>query len=1039
MTTLRLYPSLLPGQPIETYEHAGTLRDLLLQFTEYRDETPHYPVVASIAGEALPREAWGDARTIGATIDMVPVPGILETIAAFVVQAIVAAVVSMALQALFGKKASGPDTRSPREMAFANAQGNEVRLNQVIPDLAGRIRRRYMDLICQPRTYFIDKRTQGVDLMLCVGRGSYLFHAKRIGDTEFEEFGETLTAEVFPPGATVSGHQAHRNWYNCSNVGPTLGGTGIRLTAGTSASDLAEADSYRITGSSIIVPPGAGAMPQDWEVDTKVTIFTYARSIEVVDGGGTTGAPNRDIVCCDLTGVSFSVGDVIEIDGTEKVDGRYRIHSLTTGIVEAGSASSITGAIVASLNYAASPVTVDIAGQACVLDDDYADAAALVAAIAAQVAGVTVAQTGGVVSVTDVSPFDGRAISLAGNYAPLFGATPYFVTGTATRSYDEMTLDRWGTAPGSLFGGEPVEGWQPAASMTPGAYSGVELYRPREVEVTTGTPPFATTTVIYAGPEYRITALVSGTLPDGDTGTVGFTFQRLLPDGADDTSWAGFFPEVTTTEAVIQVSDDVVGGWSGWFDVSPRGDDVLRAEYDLFFPSGLVRYNREGKRRSHTATIEVQYRIDGGAAVSTVHEFRDSTPDQIGYTYGIDLPAGTKNVQMRARRIKKEVNDSAYSDRVEWYGARTLLTSATSYPGVTTMALTITGSDVMSAQSQTQVNVDVTRLIDGVPTRSIADYARYVLADVGYPAGRIDTDEFDRLDAIWAARGEYFDYEHVEQLNARDVLSRILRAGMAEFTVHRGLFLPVRDEPRTAPAHSYSRLNMRPGSFRRSFVMPRESDRDGVDVIYRDAETWAETLIECRLPGDLGLRAERLTLEGVTSRTQAWRIGMRRRREMAFRRWEYSWDSEMDGLNSYYTSLASLVPDIPGFGASAILRSYTIAGADLVLRVSEPFDFSDEAATYVVSWRMATGLRTPAFLASPGASPLEIIAADVATEYRPVIVPGQVPPHVYFGTATTMDWPAIVTEVQPDGLYRTKLKGTNYAVEVYADDDNVPA
>lgn len=1037
MTTLRVFPSPLPGRPIETYEHPGTLRDLLLQHTEYRDDAEHYPVIVSIAGVPLPREQWDSPATVGAVIDLVPVPG-FGVIATFVIQAIIATVVSMALQMLFGKKASGPDTRSPREMAFANAQGNEVRLNQMVPDLAGRVRRRYPDLLCQPRQYFAEKRKQAIDLILCIGRGEYLFHAKRVGDTVFEEFGETINSAVFSPGATVSGHQAHRNWYNCRNVGQTLGGTGIRLSAGSAASDLAETDTYRITGSSIVVPPGAGAMPQDWEIDTKVTIMTYSRTIEVVDGGGTTSAPNRDIVRCDLTGVSFAVGDVIEIDGSEKVDGRYRINSLTTGVVEAGSASSVTGAVVATLNYAAAPVTVEIAGQACLLNANYGDADALVAAIAAQVAGVTVAHAAGVVSVTDVSPFDGRPISLAGNYTPLFGATPYLVTGTATRSYDELTLDRWGTTPGA-FGAAPIEGWQPAGSMTPGSYTGVEVYRPREIEVTVGTGVLASTVIAYAGPEYRITALVSGTLPDGDTGTVGFTFQRLLPDGTDDPAWSGFYPETTTPEVVIQASSDMVGGWAGWFDVSPTGDETTRLEYDLFFPGGLIRYNREGKRRSHTATIEVQYRIDGGSPVSTLHEFRDSTPDQIGYTYGIDLPAGTKNVQMRARRMKKEANDSAYSDRVEWYGARTLLGSKTSYPGVTTMALTITGSDVMSSQSQTQVNVDVTRLIDGVPTRSIADYARYVLDDISYPVERIDADEFDRLKTIWDGREEYFDFEHTSQLNARDVLARVLRAGMAEFTVHRGLFVPVRDEPRTAPAHSYSRLNMLPGSFRRSFVMPRETDHDGVDVIYRDAETWAETVIECRLPGDLGIRAERITLEGVVSKTQAWRIGMRRRRELKYRRWEYEWASEMDGLNSYYTSLASLVPDIPGFGASAVLRAYTVAGADLVLQVTEPFDFSDEEATYVCSWRMPNGQRTPAFLVSPGATAREIIAASVPTEYRPVIIPGQVPPHVYFGAATTMDWPVIVTEVRPEGMYKTQLKGANYAVEVYADDENVPS
>lgn len=1030
---IEIYSSALIAEPVERHDVAGmSLHDwLTANCPSYNPAADWQPLQVGVAGRIVPPAEWPELMLSAAvTVKIVVIPR--DGVSLWVIGALALGAIAVAF--LLRPNIPKSSTRTALELKAADVQANTPRLNGVIPEIAGQYRV-FPDYLCQPRRYFVDKRTQAIDLMLCIGVGEYSIDGMRIGDAAFEDFGDTIDASIFGPGADVSAHQASRVWYPCQNVGTTRSGTGIRLTAGSAATERAEADTYRITGSSIIVPPGAGAMPQDWEVGTKVTIMTYSREIEVVDGGGTTSAPNRDIIRCDLTGISFAVADVIEIDGTDKVDGRYRINSLTTGVVEAGSASTITGSVAAEIDYAAAPVTIFVAGQECVLDADYADAAAVAAAIDSQVAGVTVTESAGIITITDDSPFDGQQITLSGNYAPVLGATPYFSSGSASRSYDEMTLDRWGTTPGA-FGAEPVEGWQPAGSMTPGVYSGVEIYRPREVEIEVGTGAFVTTEVVYAGPEYRITALVSGTLPDGDSGTVGFEFQRLLPDGSDDSAWSGFSPELTTPDVSIEASDDIVGGWSGWFDVSPGDAEALRVEYDIFFPAGLIRRNREGKVRSLTARVQSEYRIDGGGVVSALHEFRESTDDQLGFTFGADLPADSRRVQMRMRRVGKESKDAAYSDRVEWYGARTLLSSPTSYADVTTAAITITGSDKLAAQTENKINMLVTRKHGGVADRSIASWLRYVAADVGYSTDDLNESEIDALDAVWQARGDTYDNALVDQTTVKDELAQALRAGFAELTIDNGKIRPVRDEPRTEFEHLYTPQAMPSGTaLIRKFKTQDPDDYDGVDVEFTSAETWKQETVECRLPGDLGTRVDKLKLEGVTDRTRAWRIGMRARRGHLYRRQEYRFSTELAALNSRYLSYCALSDDVPGYGQSSVAVGWEPDTVGGVLTVSEPMAWTD-GADHVVALRRPDGTACGPIAAEQGADEYQILIAE-DIDFDPVIDGPEEPTHVIFGTMTTWSYPALITDIDPAGE-TVDVSAVKYDARLYDDDDNDP-
>ena len=1030
MTQIDIYPSQLKGRPLERHYFDGTLHDwMLLNVPDYKPGEDQ-PVSASVDGHMLKPCDWQADWTKGRVIEIRPLPREFASVAMFIGKIVVSALISMALNAIFGNKPKSPgQIAAPKDLSFADVKANTAKINQVIPEIAGR-HRVWPDMLCQARKYFVDDRTQAINMMLCVGKGEFVIddEDKKIGETPFVDI-EGIEHEIFQPGDDVSGNEAHENWYNAPEVGATTGGYGLRLTAGVTGSPSAEAQTYTITGSSIVVPTGGGTMPQDWEVGNEVAITALTKSITVIDGGALT----RDIVQCDLTGITVAVDDVIMIYGAGDTNsGQYKVVSKSSVSVT-GTSSSVTAVKVSPLDFLASPISFTVNGQSVDLDDDYADHDDLVTAIDGQVGGVTVSHTGGYIKITDDSPFDGQNIVLAGYYDPVFGASPNYATGVKTESYDELTLDKWEESVNQETG-EKTSGYSPAYSMQVGDFENVDIQIPRVRTVNTFDITGGSLTIEkYSATEYRITSIVTGTLPDGSTGTVGFSFQRLNPDGTDDAGWTGFYPETTTSNVDIIKTSGLVGGWTGPFSACPKGESTSILEIDVFAPSGLIRFNREGKVRSRSATYELQWMSDDDEWQSVSFTRTYATQDQLGWTNQIDLGSSKTGVKVRMRRIGAESEESNISDRLEWYGLKSKLPAKTSYDGVTTMALTISGSDLIAAQTNNQVNLIVTRKLNGIAERNIVPWVEYVLDSIGIDPANIDDDEMDRLHAIWSARSDYFDYAQLTQNNVRDVINRALDCGYASLTIDAGKIRPVRDEERESFEQSYSAQNMTE-NLKRSFASIRPDEFDGVDVTYLDPTTFVEKVIECRLSGDLGFKAEQIRADGITDETRAWRYGMRRRREQKYRRWSYQWGTEMDALNSRYLSYCAVIDDVPGYGRSGWIKDAYIDASTCVLTVSEPFEFID-GQSHVVAWRNLDGSLSGPYSVVAGSHEYELIAT---TTNLPEIEQGSEPPHVYFGTTEKWTHPVLITKISPQGFSSCNVEAVNYDGRIYADDNNSP-
>lgn len=517
---------------------------------------------------------------------------------------------------------------------------------------------------------------------------------------------------------------------------------------------------------------------------------------------------------------------------------------------------------------------------------------------------------------------------------------------------------------------------------------------------------------------------------------------RLQPNGQSDPTWLGF-PQVTSSEATVTFNGGTVyGEWSSEFVATPGKETTTGIEIDFFFPNGLGYIRDNGDVTTQGLGIEIQYRnADGGPRTTISKWYENWTLDQIGITESISVPQMRPAV--RVRRVGASATSTQVKDTIQWYGLKSRLRTRTSYLRWTTMAAKLRVGGRLGAQSENQINVVATRMLpvlqsDGTwsapqPTRDISAFARYITGSIGYSDLNLDADELQRLDAIWKARGETLD--HVYDLTtAQDALKLAFRAGFSELTVSHGLIRPVRDDLRTQFEQSYSPLNMTKPL--RESVSPRKPmDPDGVEVEYIDAETWTSMTVKCLLPGDQGSKLEKLKLDGVTDRTRAWRIGMRRRREQAYRNREYSFGTEMDAFNSEYLSYVPLFDDEPGNAQMGLLTDIGPVSGGALLRISEPLRWV-ASAPHSVGYRTLEGKFVGPFVAAPGPDDFSIIA-DIPQPWPEVSLKQELP-HIYFGL--TADWikPALITNIQVRGTDVTDVTAANYDVRVYADDNNNP-
>jgi len=536
------------------------------------------------------------------------------------------------------------------------------------------------------------------------------------------------------------------------------------------------------------------------------------------------------------------------------------------------------------------------------------------------------------------------------------------------------------------------------------------------------------------------------------TSTTVIQVERIRSTGSTDETWPGW-PSMTSNQAQIKLdSSNLEGGYRGPFPACPEGELVTAIEFDLLYPSGLIFLGGKGERNPLSGYTQFEYRDmnGGGGWVAAQFTQSASTLDAVGYTHRINLPYP---MRPECRHKKLIVNqggnmDTEYFDTVMWLTLKGLMQSSTktSYAGVTMLTADIRGGDRISSQTENKISVECTRILPvlrgGVwqaaqPTREISAWIGHMARDVGYSdINDVDIVELERLEsAYWTPRGEVYDKIITDADTVKGCMIECLNAGLSELTIDRGVLVPVRDVPRGEVFDHVYNPQIMLDDLEINFSGPKLPDQyDGVDVEYYDHGTRQNEVVECRLPTDAGTRVSKMKLEGVTDRDRAWRWGMRERRKLIYRQRTFSFDTELDALNSAYGDYVALGVSIPGYGQSAEIETYAVQpdGAHLI-GSTEPLDWT-QPGTYKVVIRRRDGTASGPYIATFVSDYQFTIPA---LDFVPDLSGEKEPPIIQFGHESRWCHPALITSVKPRGTKSCAVEADVYDVRVYADDDNL--
>jgi hypothetical protein len=209
------------------------------------------------------------------------------------------------------------------------------------------------------------------------------------------------------------------------------------------------------------------------------------------------------------------------------------------------------------------------------------------------------------------------------------------------------------------------------------------------------------------------------------------------------------------------------------------------------------------------------------------------------------------------------------------------------------------------------------------------------------------------------------------------------------------------------------------------------NDADGVNVKYMNPTTWTLETVKCRLASIPNPnKVTELTLDGVNSRTRAWRLGMRELCGARFRRWKNTWSTGLDSFASNYMDYAEVMDNVPDLSTSGHLRYWN---GSTTFESNEPL-----------------GVATLAVMRRPDGTkfgPYAITRLDDFTftmaqplDFTPVTETqgDRMPTHLFFGTVSQMFWPVLVSSVQPSGQFRANVEALGYDERVYEFDDAEP-
>lgn len=890
-----------PIEQIDIPDFSGTVKDLLAQ--EVRDFAPD-KLSVSIYTDGR-KASWDTPLFDVEELKIIIEPQGVE--AAFAIVAAIVAVASVAygLYMMNRLKADNPAKTSDTSTIYdVNAQGNKVKLQQVVPENFGLIKH-FPDYLADKHTFY-RRNKKYIDMILCQGAGWYDYKTDGsdiyIGNTPFSGYsGSDVRYQVFDPGADVSANGIeqgmHKCWYSSTEV--TSSGKTLNPFGNV---DPSESGGYAVyTGGKATANYHDGGL--SWHIMPKSfcgVYWAYAGYRPSV----TTGGGRAFVLAAASLGVK--AGDYIRITNAPDVrawanDADADVVLLESGnlrITWAGTWSDLACISDTSVNVTlekwekiiisygnTGPVyqtyTGSVSGECNVISYSAAGGN-----ITVELSGLTLPDTG----KPDPSTY------------PAGAGSGYTVT--ITQSLPDSAID-------------PLSGEKRLSDN--GTYEITEVGS-TTVKGNPANPSAGGNRTSYERTE--VSAPV-------------YTVKRIDPDTDKEIPWSGFwgtgwFDGVADDALTVsyQVNADAAEAkeYAGPYRACPIGASASEYEVDIDFPAGLGYLNGSGKYDERTVTLSIEWRKVGTSAW-TAYEYTKTagTGDELAETISFNFPAG--QYECRIKNKSDKVDDAAQVDTVKWTGLKSCIAQPTSYAGMTTILCRFRGSETLSELSENQIATFWTRKLpavngsDLVITEDVAPVVQYILNNSKY-AGIIDHNSLAALDAYCKSNGYKLTGTIDDDSTLLDELRNALKVCMSEPTVSNNLVSFAR-MTRKSSSDAFQQLFMLQNLTAAPVVnltFAKDDDVKEIELSYLDGISYKTSTYFYHLDDSGNVvettyattnNAEKLDTWGIKgtddNHAQARALAVRRLKFLTYCKTQYEIQTELDGLNCQYLDYVGLV------------------------------------------------------------------------------------------------------------------------------------
>ena len=921
-----------PIEQINIPDFSGTVKDLLAR--EVRDFAPD-KLSVSIYTDGR-KASWDTPLFDVEELKIIIEPQGVE--AAFAIVAAIVAVASVAysLYMMNRLKADNPAKTSDTSTIYdVNAQGNKVRLQQVVPENFGLIKH-FPDYLADKHTFY-RRNKKYIDMILCQGAGWYDYKTDGsdiyIGNTPFSGYSRNdVRYQVFDPGADVSANGIeegmHKCWYSSTevtssgktldpygNVDPSKSGGYVVYTGGKSTAN------YRDSGLSWHLMEEKSFCGVYWQYVGYMSTSLAAANLGVKAGDyiRITNAPDVRAWAADA-----------DADAVLLESGNLRITWAGTWSDLACIADTSVGVTLEKwekiiIGYGNGPVYQTYygteSGEFNVISYSAADGK-----ITIEISGLTLPEVTG-------KPKPERYIGKVVDSG---------YTVTITQALSDSVID-------------PLTGEKRLSDN--GTYEITEV---------------GSTTV--KGNPANPSAGNTGYLRTEVSAPV-YTVRRIDPDTDKEIPWSGFWganswydgvPDDALTVSYQENADAAEAKeYAGPYRACPIGASASEYEVDIDFPAGLGYLNSKGKYDERTVTLSIEWRKIGTSAW-TAYEYKRTagTGDELAETITFTFDAGA--YECRIKNKSDKVDDAAQVDTVKWTGLKSCVAQPTSYAGMTTILCRFRGSETLSELSENQIATFWTRKLPAVNgtdlavTEDVAPVVQYILNNSKY-AGIIDHTSLAALDTYCKSHGYKLTGTIDDDSTLLDELRNALKVCMSEPTVSNNLV-------------SFARMTKKSGSdaFQQLFMpqnltaapvvnlsFAKDDDVKEIELSYLDGISYKTSTYFYHLD-DAGNvvettyattnNAEKLDTWGIKGsgphHEQARALAERRLKFLTYCKTQYEIQTELDGLNCQYLDYVGLVLPQELSNVSGRITAYDSTAKTITVDQSIPARF-DSGVVYV--------------------------------------------------------------------------------------------